>query len=1100
MLCRLQYSRLLFSGFLLIHAVFLAAQPSNLRFERLNVEEGFVNAGITAIFQDSRGFMWLGGLAGLTRYDGYDAVSYVYDPTDSLSIGDHKANVIIESRSGGLWVGAQNGLNYFDPEKETFTRFLKEVDSHAKSVLGLCEDNSGKIWTVTPLGIYILDPHTRATKKLNAPNENEWYRCIHKGKDGAIWAGTTKGLYKARETDRGIQMLPVPINLLKASYPHNINIHIIAENAAGELWLGARNGVIRYNPTVGEATYISFGEDSSFYVYTIRIDRNGLVWCATTRGLFRIDPKTLGWRRFLSIRNDNNSLISNSIYDIYEDRSGIIWISTTGGINLFKPFTENFRGFPNDYQYEMGGVARLRSFFEISPGKLLLWEDGQLMIFDWQRGTKTPFPYSPAGNPEAWHSRFFCFFRDNKDRIWMGTEGGVFVFDSTSNQFTHYHRDAAPPFALSSNFIRDIYQDHTGAVWVTTWSGGTNCIDAETGEVSLVLDDSMKDLQTHGRTIFEDRNGTVWIGTRGGLFKYDRENKQFIRYHHDPGDPKSMSENTAFDIYEDEYGCLWIGTFGGGLNMFDPYLETFTHYTVKDGLPDNNVLSILPDGKGNLWMSTFKSIVKFDPDKKTFTSFDHKDGLLNQLFSAFSHYQSPYSGHLIYEGTEGIDIFHPDSLEMDSVPPVVQITDLQLFNRSVPIRRGAEEAKNGDFYLSQSITETKELTLPYRMKVVTLKFAALHFANPAKNKYAYMLEGFDEAWQDIGNRRTATFTNLPPGKYRFRVKAYNAYGIESEKEASLNLIIQPPWWLTWWAYLFYILATLAVFYGYLSYQRQRWRAQSELEAQQREARRLQELDSFKSRLYANITHEFRTPLTVIMGLTEEIPAYHQKEETSRLQQAVELVRRNSARVLQLINQMLGLARIEAGMMAVDMMQGDVIAFLKYLTESHESLAAAKNIALSFEAAPSQLVMDYDEEKLYDIFSNLVSNAIKFTGEGGKVSIRISISETPAGKFLVLEVSDTGIGIPEDQLNRIFERFYQVQAPPSPPEGGGLGRAGLLPPPRGGWGGLGLELEPASALPSSKSWWSCSGEKLKSKANQAAAPGSQCNCPSAMMRL
>ncbi|MCO6492880.1 MAG: response regulator [Phaeodactylibacter sp.] len=1038
MLRRLQYSRLLFSGFLLFHSVILAAQPSALRFERLNVEEGFVNAGITTIFQDSRGFMWLGGLAGLTRYDGYDAVSYVYDPADSLSIGDHKANVIIESRDSGIWIGAQNGLHYFNREKETFTRFLMEADSHVRSVFGLCEDDSGRLWALTPLGIYILEPHTWAERKLDVPNENEQYRCIHKAKDGTIWVGTTGGLYSARETDQGIQMSPVPVNLPGPGYPQDKTIRTIAENNAGSLWLGVQDGVIRYDPTLEEAVYIPLQAEKSFYVYAIHIGRDGLVWCATVWGLFRIDSKTLGWRRFQSDRNDNNSLISNSIYDIYEDRSGIIWISTKEGINLFKPFTENFRGFPNDYQYEMGGVAQLRGFFEISPGKLLLWEDGQLMIFDWQRGTKTPFPHSPAGNPEAWHSRFLCFFRDNRDRIWMGTEGGVFVFNSTTNQFTHYHRDAAPPFALSSNFIRDIYQDHTGAIWVTTWRGGTNCINAETGEVSHLLDTSAKDSRSHGRTIFEDRNGTVWIGTRGGLFKYDRENKQFIRYHHDPNDSKSISENTAFDLYEDEQGSLWIGTYGGGLNLFDPDSETFTHFTVKDGLPDNNILSIFPDGRGNLWMSTFTSIVKFDPETKTFTGFNHRDGLLNRRFSAFSHYQSPYSGHLIYEGHEGIDIFHPDSLVMDSVPPIVQITDLQLFNRSFPIRRGAEDAKNGDFYLSQSITETKELALPYRMKVITFKFAALHFANPKKNKYAYKLEGFDEGWQDIGNRRTATFTNLPPGKYRFRVKAYSAYGVESENEAALALSILPPWWLTWWAYALYILAALAILYGYLSYQRRRWRLQSELEAQQREAQRLQELDSFKSRLYANITHEFRTPLTVIMGLTEEIPAYHQKEETSRLQQAVELVRRNSARVLQLINQMLGLARIEAGMMDLDMKQGDVIAFLKYLTESHESLAAAKKIALSFEASPAQLVMDYDEEKLYDIFSNLVSNAIKFTGEGGKVSVKAGVHKTSAGEFLALEVSDTGIGIPEDQQERIFERFYQASPSPSSPSGAGAG--------------------------------------------------------------
>jgi signal transduction histidine kinase/ligand-binding sensor domain-containing protein/DNA-binding response OmpR family regulator len=1024
----LLYHRLLLAFSFLWGITTLPAQQSTPRFGRLGAEHGLQMGNIDVVFQDSRGFIWIGGYAGLTRFDGYEAIRYVNDPADNRSIGDSRVTTILEARGGeGLWVGTQNNLNFFDRKTETFTRFFQEqgggANSTRKHIVNICEKDSGTFWILEGRErIGVFEPEKGVARLLKTTGAHGQIHKMYKARDGVVWVGADNGLFKIDSKGEGLESAPF------AGIDSIRPITSISEDTSGTLWLGSSNGVIRFDPRTGKAGYFPMGGDDYENVSAIEATRNGLLWCGTGKGLFRFDPKKEHWLRFQHDRGNANSLSSNSINYILEDNSGIIWIGTVAGVNVLRPSTEVFSRFPNNYQYEMTGVTQLRSFFEISPGKLLLWEKTGLMVFDWQKGEKYPFQYRPA-QTAAWNTGVYCFFKDNRGRIWMGTHGGVFVFDPLTKAFTLYHKDSGDELALSSNIIRDIYQDGTGAVWVATWNNGANLIDENEGKVLhfFTSGEEKANYQNAARRIFEDRNGVIWVGTRGGLHKYERERKAFTRYHHDPGNPKSISENTAFDIFEDEKGFLWIGTYGGGLNKFDPSTESFRHFTTRNGLPDNNVFSIFPDHRGNLWLSTFAGIVKFDPEEVKFQTFDHRDGLLNKQFEAFSHYQSPYSGELFYEGKQGIDIFHPDSIRLDSTPPAIRFTDFQLFNRSVPIHFGGEGNSRDGFYLDQAISETTRLVLPYGMKVITFWFAALHYANPDKNQYAYWLENFDKERQYIGNSRSATFTNLSPGKYRLWVYASNADGVWNEEGASIEIIITPPWWLTWWAFLLYLSAAALVFYAYFQYQRRRWRLQSELDAQQRESRRLKELDAFKSRLYANFTHEFRTPLTIISGLTDEIPEYHQKRETGRLFRAVELVQRNSRRLLQLVNQILDLSRLEAGMMSLRMIQSDVVAFLKYLTESHESLADSKQIALTFESGPSSLVMDFDEEKLTHIFSNLLSNAIKFTDEGGAVSVRISAKEEAGEKNLLLEVRDTGIGIPESKLAHIFDRFYQIDS-------------------------------------------------------------------------
>lgn len=1031
-LAQIKYT-LFFVFFLLCLAGRLPAQPSSTRFERMGVEKGFSNSVITTFFQDSRGFLWIGGYAGLHRYDGYELTPYYFDPGDSLTIGDNKVTGILESRDGNLWIGTQNGLNYFDRKTETFRRFFSNPDSvkglSDTYILSLLEDGSGRIWAGTKRDAIIFDPRDETISRLEVSGKRLGAFTFHHGENGTVWLANSRGLWKTGEKEEQLRLV-----VDTDSSP----IWAISKDASGGLWLGGREGLFRYRPEEETIDQILLDEKGSVGVRSVLAARNGTVWCGTPQGVFRYHPSTGKLEHFQHSPDDEYSLSGNYIEALFEGRAGNIWVGTAGGACLFRPSTEKFRRFPDKYQSRVG-VSAFRSFLEAEPGKLLLWDIEQgLVLFDWRKGTREPFPHRPTEGLDAWNTGITCFFRDDQNRIWMGALGGVFVFNPADHSFSHYHKGSESALALSDNMIRDICQDTTGAIWLATWNGGINCILEDEQKVKAYHSSDDGSYRHGARRAFVGRDGTVWAGTRGGLLRYNRNEDKFRAYRRDPNDPNSMSENTAFDIYEDDDGFLWIGAYGGGLNKFDPQTEKFTHYTPRNGLPGHSVFSILPDDQGHFWLSTYKGIVRFDPEEDAFKMFDYRDGLLNKQYDAFSHYRIPSTGELVYEGKQGIDIFHPDSLQPGPAPPTVLFTDFLIANQPVPIRRRSEAGMDG-FFLDQSITETKELAVPYRHKTLTFKFASPYFSNPEKVRYSYRLEGFDKEWQDIGNQRTATFTNLPPGKYRLAVRAANADGVSNKEDAYISLAIIPPWWLTWWAYGLYALAIGLLFYAYLRYQRRRWRLQADLEARQREAERLQELDTVKSQLYTNISHEFRTPLTVILGLNDEILRYHQNEETGRLKRAADLIRRNSRRVLQLVNQMLDLARLEAGRLALHFQQGEVVDYLRYLTESYESLAESRGIELTFAADPPELVMDYDEEKLHQIFTNLLANALKFTPEGGKVDVRISKAQTEAGRTLRLEVRDNGPGISADKRPHIFNRFYQVDASSSRPgEGTGIG--------------------------------------------------------------
>ncbi|HAD12159.1 MAG TPA: hybrid sensor histidine kinase/response regulator, partial [Saprospirales bacterium] len=530
-----------------------------------------------------------------------------------------------------------------------------------------------------------------------------------------------------------------------------------------------------------------------------------------------------------------------------------------------------------------------------------------------------------------------------------------------------------------------------------------------------------KRLSENSRFLFEDSEGAIWIFGLEGLIcaTPSQDGYRYEQYLNNPANLHSLSINTVLSVADDPLEprrYLWVGTKGGGLNRLDKQSGKFKKYTTEQGLPDNVVYGVLSsltpnpaskDREAFIWLSTNKGLCRFNVRTESTKNFTIADGLQDNEFNSGSYFKTR-NGYFIFGGINGINIFHPDSLRFNKNLPQTQIVGLQVNNQKMEIGQLA----NADFGTNNSVSRYHEIILDYKQNLLNFEFAALEFTNPAQNQYRYQLVGVDKDWVSLGNKNSIQFANLAPGSYTFKVLGSNNDGVWSEQPAELRFTIRPPWWASWWAYgLYFLLGAAGIWWYYQYLLRQRFSEQEKL--------RLKELDDFKSRFFTNITHEFRTPLTVMLGMSDQL-AREEKDEPKR--HKIGLIKRSGERLLLLANQILDLAKLESHTLKMNYIQGDVLAFIRYIAESLHSLANAQNLILRVESEQAKIVMDYDPERLLQIVHNLLSNAIKFTPSGGKVMLRAN----QEGSWLHLSVTDTGVGIPPEELPHLFERFFQAK--------------------------------------------------------------------------
>ncbi len=842
-----------------------------VKFTHLSVEQGLSQGTVLAIFQDHNGFIWLGTENGLNRYDGYHFNIYRPDPNDPHSISDNIIQTIFEDSKNRLWFGARSsGLNLFDHHTERFTRFRNTRDNLisiiADSINCIIEDSQGNLLFGTGGGGISILPAGQTPGTF----ENHWYdpgnpetisndnvTSIYEISPNTIWVGTDGGGLNKMVRDKDKTTFVRYQGALTASpTPAPKRVLSINRDHHDTLWLGTPNGLYSFDPETERFTrFPHLGDNRNStghnYIRMIYKDRTGLLWLGTDGGgLDKLVPgKNAGdpptFKHYRQDINNPHSLSSNAVESIFEDRTGVLWIGTyRGGLNLLvlrgreghereREQFVHYRSLPD------GGKSlsnnTVNAICEDSAGTLWIGTDGgglnrvlppegpeQSLVFEQVK-------QDPRKKNSISDNIITCITEDHQGGLWVGTyTGGLNRLlpqhrQASSLTFQHYTHDPANPRSLSHNFVMSLHEDRSGYLWAGTIEGGLNRFDRDSRSFAHFKNDPENESSLSDDSVFailEDRGGRLWVGTTVGLNclrkkQGTEDNYNITRCLHDPASPGSINNDFIRVIFQDGTGTLWFGTNGGGLDRLNPGENgngakppVFSHYTEKDGLPSGVIAGILEDRRGHLWVSTQKGLCKFNPKVGHFKLYDKKDGLQGNEFNpgAFARGRR---GDFFFGGTNGFNIFHPGRIrDDDRIPPIV-LTDIQLFNQSIPI--GNLPGRRG--LLKRSITHTQQLTLSYKDYVVSFHFAALHYANPSGNRFSYIMEGLETNWNQVGGRNFATYTTLPPGTYRFKVKGCNNDGIWNETGVSLEIEVTPPFWKTWWFYGLMFLLVLLTFIG-----------------------------------------------------------------------------------------------------------------------------------------------------------------------------------------------------------------------------------------------------------------------------------------------
>ncbi len=782
------------------------------RVMRISTEQGLSSTDVQSVLRDRQGFLWFSTLDGLNRYDGYKMKVFKNTLTDPTSLSDNAIRTIVEDRSGTLWIGTWfGGLNRYERATETFTRFQHDPDdpkglssnsvyailedgdgilwlgtrggglnrfdpvtgvfTHYRhnpddlaslandNIYALAQDGEGAIWLATDDGLDRFDPTTEIFRHYrNDPDEpkslsNNLVRSLAVDDSGGVWAGTGNGLNRFdRASDSFVRYHNEANNPQSLS---NDTVKSLGQASDGALWIGTwGGGPNRLDPQTG--TFERLGTDAhdpwALDATAVNgfLEDEGLLWMATGSDIFVLDLQPKRFHTFQHEPNNSNSLAANEIDAIYEDPQGILWVSTAST-----------------------GLNRI----------------------DRATGEVTHFQDNPADPASSSANEMWEIVPTGDGRLWLATfGGGLLQFDPETGQFAKYHHDPDDPASLASDRTTSVVRDRSGVIWVGTWDAGLDRYDPATGIFSHFSYDPADPTSLSDNTVMmvsEDRNGDLWIGTlAGGLNRFDRATETFTRYQGEADNPQSLPANAITAVLLDRADRLWVSTMGGGLARLNAATGEAVHYNSADGLPSDSVLSILEDDQGWLWLSTSNGLSHFDPDAETFRNYDTADGLPGNVFEASTAFQNP-SGEMFFGASDGLVAFHPDQIDDDPTAPPVVITDLLLANKSVPIGE--------DSVLQQAIGETAAVTLSYLDQVISFEFAALDYNAPQKNRYRYLLEGFDQAWTEVGSdRRLVTYTNLDPGAYTLRVQGSNHDGVWNETGAALAITITPPWWETLW--------------------------------------------------------------------------------------------------------------------------------------------------------------------------------------------------------------------------------------------------------------------------------------------------------------
>lgn len=1035
----------------------VSGQQGPFEFDRIDITDGLSNNQVNSIVKDQKGFIWIGTMSGLNRYDGYNFKTFRHKIDDSTSINDDFVSTIVQGPQDKLWMLTRYGWNIYDPITEKFNtkpkQYLNTLGIQVEDFTTIIKDRTNNYWFIAPgTGLYRYNASSGVTDFFNYHNQllhlySNNISSVTADKQGNLFFIYSEGVLEKRDpSGRSVLQRFAGLNQYNNKQNFNYSLFIDQDN---EIWIytvGASSGIFRYDPKKNKVTAINTSSQSlrlnSNLVSGIVEDDNKNIWVATDHGgINLVNKKTNTVTYLISNESDSKSLSQNSVTTLYKDDLGIIWAGTyKKGLNHFHqeslkfPLFQHKASVANSLMYN-----DVNKFVEDAKGNLWIGTNGGgLIYYNRNEGSFKQYLHDPGNSNSLSNNVIVSLCIDHQQKLWIGTYfGGLDCFDG--KRFINYKHDDKDPNSLADDRVWEIFEDSQHNLWVGTLNEGLDLFDRKENKFIHHRPGTGNTLRSgFVSSIIEDKAGNLWIGTALGLDRLDRKTGRFTHYDNIETDRSSLSHKNVIELLEDSRGYIWIAT-RDGLNLYNPKLDNFTIYRTEHGLADNSIVTIREDDQHNLWLGTLNGLsngivtVKENGEiSLQFRNYDETDGLQGRQFNENAAFKTS-KGEMIFGGANGFNIFHPSNIKSTSTPPNLVLTDFQLFNNDIIIGR----EYNGRVILPKSITETNEIILKFNQDVFSIGFVALNYLNSDKIRYSYKLDGFNKDWLTTdGKNRKATFTNLDPGTYQLFIRASNEAGSWAGDPLVLNIKVLPPFWRTDLAYVVYLLLILGTLLFARNIILRRAKAKFALEQERREVHRLHELDLLKIKFFTNVSHEFRTPLSLIITPVEKL--IDQTKEQSEKKQ-FQLIHRNARRLLNLVNQLLDFRKMEEQELRLNKTTGDIVQFTREIAQSFSDIADNKHISYSIQTVEESVITDFDHEKWERILFNLLSNAFKFTVAGGKVNVYLGLIELAEKSFIRLKITDTGIGIEKEKQEKIFERFFQNEVPGSMVnQGSGIG--------------------------------------------------------------
>lgn len=1011
----------------------------DLNFTTLTTKEGLSSNTVSVIWKDRTGLMWIGTNDGLNKFDGTNFTIYRHDAQDSTSIPANEILSICEDHLGRMWVGTGGGgLAYYDRRHNAFISRSASADwpnLRDISARAICEDHMNNLWVGSYGTLRKIDFRTNKILKIQLGKVSDSFVVLSLFEDSKqrMWAGTNIGVYMF-DLKTGKSSLLAHSDVDPLSISDNV-VKSVTEDANGNIWFGTTRGLNLLMPDGKSFRSFRHSDNhpeslSSDDIYVIAPAGDNKLWLGTEEGLNIFD---ISGFTSVKVRPDIRkifSLTNKSVKSIFIDKNGIFWLGTyQGGVNKYDRNLPLFN-LKRSNALDPQGLASplVTSFAEYKTDQVFVGTDGGgVHLFDQKTGLFTRYGQGTSMG----HLSVLALKLDKHGSLWVGTfHQGLFQLDPISGRVRKISTGDKGN-EINNKDIRCIEEDSRGRIWVGTLGGGVNLYNPETGvfvkytKNARHADEVPLPLNGYISTISESKNGEIWIGSLGtGIAVFNQETGKFRVYNRSNS---NLANDGVLCTFHDHAGNTWVGTNGGGLSLFNSKNSKFITYAERQGLSSGIVHKILEGENGVLWLSTDQGICSFDPVSKKFKNFTTHNGVQNSPFNSGSGMQST-RGELFFGGQDGFNYFDPKILPNSHAIPKVLLTELKVSNNIV--YPGENSA------LKENISIAKTIGLDYGQNF-SISYVALNYTTPQQNKYSYKLIGFEKEWNFVGSSKIAYYTNIDPGNYTFQVRASNNDGTWNDQVTTIHIEVRPPVWRTVYAYIVYVLVVLCLLL-YIRHrgirkirmqfalEQEKEKAKQLIEQERRESEKLHELDLLKIKFLTNLSHEFRTPISLILAPADKLLSAPIDPAISG---QVHVMKRNARRLLNLVNQLLDFRKMEEQELKLNLIPGDMIAFIKEAADSFRDLSERKKIDFRLNAEPEHLLVAFDHDKIERIIFNLLSNAFKFTKEGGVVSLNVVCDESGAAAekcALRLEVIDNGAGIPAEIQQKIFERFYQYE--------------------------------------------------------------------------